>query len=435
MRLLIVSNLYPPYERGGYEIRCRQLAEAASRAGHEVCVLTSAVGSVGRSHDGSTAGDVLNGVAVHRRLNQYVFAPYEARRPWRYWRAREELHDAQTFLSLAAGFKPDIVNWWSMYGLAKLLLPLPRMAGIPDVHWIEQAWMPDEYGCDGRVAAAFWDGVWSAQWVPAAVRPAARPLTRAWRERTRRAGIPAGPFPNRPAHVCYVSRFMQQLHHERGCRFESEEVIHGGVPLETFLHVRSVESRRREEPLRALYAGQLTPDRGLHTLLDAIALLPTDVRLSVAGDGPADYAERVRARAQAPDLAGRVEFLGRVPHDKLAGVYRAHDMLVFVSTRAEGLPLAVVEAMLSGCAVVMTASGGAAEVAEAAGIEPVEPGDVNALARRIRELVNDRDELRRVALAGQNAARTHFTLEQTINAFLAMLDRVASRSTSRARAS
>ena len=41
MRILIVSNLYPPHYEGGYEVRCAQVAEALTRAGHDVCVLTS----------------------------------------------------------------------------------------------------------------------------------------------------------------------------------------------------------------------------------------------------------------------------------------------------------------------------------------------------------------------------------------------------------
>jgi glycosyltransferase involved in cell wall biosynthesis len=367
---------------------------------------------------------VIDGVAVLRRLNQYVFAPYLSRRPWRYWRARRELQDARSFLDVIRTFRPEIVNWWSMYGLAKILLPLPRGAGIPDIHWIEQAWMPDEYGCDGSVASAFWGGVWRAKWAPRPLRPVVRPLTRVWRARVRRAGIPVGDFSNRPSHVCHVSRFMQQLHHARGCRFDSEEVIHGGVPTDKFLH-RRPESTAGEGSLRALYVGQLTPDRGLHTVLDALARVPGSVRLTVAGDGPDEYVGSVRERAEVPDLAGRIDFLGRVPHDELPVVYQAHDVLVFASTRAEGLPLSIVEAMMAGCAVVMTASGGAAEIAEAAQIVPVPAGDVDALAERLRSLERDRDELRRCASRGQQAALAHFTLDQTIASYLAMLERVA----------
>jgi glycosyltransferase involved in cell wall biosynthesis len=200
-------------------------------------------------------------------------------------------------------------------------------------------------------------------------------------------------------------------------------VIHGGVPVETFFHQR-VDWPAVDSPLRALYVGQLTPDRGLATVLEAVARLPRGVALTVAGDGPAEFVERIRARVGRPDLAGRVSLLGQVGHDTLPAVYRAHDVLVFASTRAEGLPLSMVEAMLAGCAVLTTDSGGAAEVAAAAALTPFPGGDADALAARIDALARDRGELRRCAERGQQAALTQFTLAQTSVAYLAMLERV-----------
>jgi hypothetical protein len=44
MRILVVTNLYPPHYQGGYEVRCAQVAEALRASGHDVCVLTSTHG-------------------------------------------------------------------------------------------------------------------------------------------------------------------------------------------------------------------------------------------------------------------------------------------------------------------------------------------------------------------------------------------------------
>ncbi len=41
LRILVVTNLYPPHYHGGYELRCAQVAEAMQSAGHTVRVLTS----------------------------------------------------------------------------------------------------------------------------------------------------------------------------------------------------------------------------------------------------------------------------------------------------------------------------------------------------------------------------------------------------------
>ena len=44
MRILVVSNLYPPHIIGGYELGCRDIVEALKRRGHELLVLTSDYG-------------------------------------------------------------------------------------------------------------------------------------------------------------------------------------------------------------------------------------------------------------------------------------------------------------------------------------------------------------------------------------------------------
>jgi glycogen synthase len=67
-------------------------------------------------------------------------------------------------------FRPDIVNWWGMYGLSKLLLPLPQRWGIPDVHWVEHWWMISEYGSRGQDPAEFWSALWDGRWGPKLAR-------------------------------------------------------------------------------------------------------------------------------------------------------------------------------------------------------------------------------------------------------------------------
>ena len=83
------------------------------------------------------------------------------------------------------------------------------------------------------------------------------------------------------------------------------------------------------------------------------------VRLTVAGSGNVEYEQRVKKLVSSLGLADRVTFLGRVSHGEMARTYREQDVLVFPSMRDEGLPLTMVEAMLAGCAVVTTGSGGA----------------------------------------------------------------------------
>ena len=235
MRILVVTNLYPPYYHGGYELRCAQVAEGMQSAGHTVRVLASGYG-VPQSPSGKTENrtEERNGVQVDRSLNQYLYPPQPTGRPWRLRQARRELADARIFLRAVRDFQPDIVNWWSMYGLSKLLLSLPQHWGVPDVHWIEHWWMIEDFSREGENPTAFWSALWDGRSGPRTVRPVVRLVAREWERRVRREGIPTRDFPNRPTHVCFVSEHMRMLHQEAGLNFPSSEVIHGGVPVNQF---------------------------------------------------------------------------------------------------------------------------------------------------------------------------------------------------------
>src|SRR5258707_13689899 len=112
MKVLLVSNLYPPHYLGGYEVRCAQTATELQRRGHEVQVLTSSYGVVtSRLRTGRRKVETVDGVCVHRALGQYAYGPQTLLRPWTLAHARMELADARYFVDLLDDFKPDIANW------------------------------------------------------------------------------------------------------------------------------------------------------------------------------------------------------------------------------------------------------------------------------------------------------------------------------------
>ena len=272
MKLLIVSALYPPYYRGGYELRCAEVAAGLLRRGHDIHVLTSSYGLTQSSlRPDRHQLHAVDGVPIHRVLGQYAYGPKPLLPPWTLTQARRELADARYFLKLLDELTPDVVNWWSMNGLSKILLPIPARCGRPDVHFVEDPWMIREYGRDGELASGFWASLWDGEWGPGVARPLLRRLGRWSERRTDRQGIPTRRLPNRPSHVCFVSRFLQSLYAEAGLAFTSSEVIYGGVSTARF-HSRG-RLPAESGPLRLLYAGQLSADRGLHTLVEAVATM------------------------------------------------------------------------------------------------------------------------------------------------------------------
>ncbi|HEU4685452.1 MAG TPA: glycosyltransferase family 4 protein [Nitrospira sp.] len=431
MKILVVSNLYPPYYHGGYEVRCAQVGEALQNAGHDVRVLTTVYGlPLGARGEFQPSTEVLNGVRVDRWLHNFAFGPQQSNRPWTWYQARRELADARLFLKVLDEFRPDVVNWWNMNGVSMILLPLPRTRGIPDVHWIEYPWMINEYGPHGEKAALFWANLWDGAWGPPIIRPLLRWIGRAWERRVTGENIATRHLINQPTHVSFVSEYLRTLYREGGLEFPSSDVLFGGIPVASFY--ASVDSRPRSTgKLRVLYASQLTVDRGLHSGIEAIGQLPVDVRrqltLTVAGSTTGtyrDYYQRIASRVTELGLQDTVTFLGKVPHEEMAQLFKSHDLLVFLSTREEGLPLVMVEAMLAGCAVITTGSGGAIEIAELARLPLLPKGDSVVLVKTLTEYVTDRQKLQELAANGQEVALREFSLETMMRRWQDRLERV-----------
>lgn len=162
-------------------------------------------------------------------------------------------------------------------------------------------------------------------------------------------------------------------------------------------------------PLVGLF-GRLTPWKGQHVLLDALALLP-GVHALIVGDalfGEADYARALRARAALPDLAGRVHFLGF--RDDVPALMKAVDIVCHTSTDPEPFGRVVIEGMLAHRPVIAAAEGGPMEIlrdGETGMLVP--PSDPRRLAEAIALLAGDPEHRMRLANAANTDARLRFS--------------------------
>jgi glycosyltransferase involved in cell wall biosynthesis len=127
------------------------------------------------------------------------------------------------------------------------------------------------------------------------------------------------------------------------------------------------------------------PNKGVLTLVEALALLPEPVRLAlVDDDGPENPARR---RAAELGCSERLRIAGRVSTAELLALYR-RAALVVVPSRHEGFGLPAVEAMACGTPVVAAAAGALPEVVRSAGGGIlVEPESAQALAKGIAQLL------------------------------------------------
>lgn len=165
----------------------------------------------------------------------------------------------------------------------------------------------------------------------------------------------------------------------------------------------------RREP-RLLFIGKLTPQKGLHHLLEALARCTAKPTLEVVGAGRVDDRE-IRERAAALGLAERITWTPILPQAELAKRYRDAYALV-IPAIDEGLGLTAVEASLSETPVIAFASGGVPDtIADGTTGHLVPPGDVGALARAIDGLLAEPERARAMGGAARRFALERFSFE------------------------
>ncbi|HEX5632956.1 MAG TPA: glycosyltransferase, partial [Gemmatimonadales bacterium] len=133
------------------------------------------------------------------------------------------------------------------------------------------------------------------------------------------------------------------------------------------------------------WVGRLAWVKAPELALAALAAMGRDdVRLSFVGDGPDRAA--LEAAARSLGLAGRVRF-----HGMLAEAWRtlpAFDALL-LSSRSEGTPMVLLEAMHAGVPIVATAVGGVPDLLGDAAARLVPPGDAAALGAALADTLDD----------------------------------------------
>lgn len=200
-------------------------------------------------------------------------------------------------------------------------------------------------------------------------------------------------------------------------------LIPNGVDINAFKPLGVVAD---QGPLKLLCVGRLIERKGQHHLIDAVKRLTDEgieVELDLVGTGDSRSANE--AQVARLGLGDRVHFLGYVSREKIAEHYAAADVFVLPSYN-EGMSVALLEAMASGLAVVVTATGGTPEL-----IEPEINGlvfdwsDVDSLTAHLRRLAQDRSLVRRMGEASRTRA-SDFSWDRAALLYIDLLERLTS---------
>jgi glycosyltransferase involved in cell wall biosynthesis len=220
--------------------------------------------------------------------------------------------------------------------------------------------------------------------------------------------------------VVVNSRATQSAFRQSGGRVDKTTVVYNGIDAAPFdaidpsdLETLRGEFDKPDAPLLGVF-GRLAPWKGQHVVLEALPALP-EAHVLFVGDtlfrGDEPYEETLRRTARRLDVADRVHFLGF--RDDVPRLMTFVDLVLHTSVAPEPFGRVIVEAMLAGTPVLATRAGGPVEIVQ----EPdtgvlVPPGDPEALATAVQDVLSSPNRARVMAQAAQAYARRRFSVEQ-----------------------
>jgi len=168
------------------------------------------------------------------------------------------------------------------------------------------------------------------------------------------------------------------------------------------------------------FSGRLSAEKAPEVFLKIAAALRDEPRLRFIMTGAGPLEGRIRSQLKTLPAGTRLEFLGLV--DDVVDYFSLYDIFVLPS-RIDGRPVALLEALASGCAVVASSVGGVPGLisdAEAGVLCP--PGEAAAFAAAIRALARDPEGLAQMKLRAHAAAQRIMSADQTGQAYLEAIE-------------
>lgn len=421
MRILFLSNFYPPYDIGGYEQWCQEVAVRLIERGHEVSVLTS--------RHGLKRGSVLNEHNITRTL--YLQANNDYYQPAAFFlkRPAEERANVRALREQIDTFRPDIIMVWGMWNLS-LNLPYCVEKWMPDrvTYFISNYWPMDM-----DLHIQYWN------------LPTKRPLFEGIKRPLRNLALAelyeeAYPPNLRLNNAVCCSQYVRDTLIKAGKLPSNAGVLFGGTDPDPFLkysRLNGAESTPSNEPTHLLYFGRLIHDKGVHTALEALGqlkqqgLADDNLDLTILGSGHPEYETRLHHLVLKLDIADKVQFVRQIPREQIPEWLGRFDVFLFTSIWPEPMARSVMEAMAAGLLVIGSEVGGQVEMlSHGQNALTFKAEDSKTLASHIAAVAQDPALRIRLARAGQQMVLEKFTLKRMVDEIEQFLETTAKSSAS-----
>lgn len=380
MKILTISNLYPPNVVGGYEILCFEVMQALAAKGHEITVLTSTYGE--------KQVDYHPGQQVRRSLtllatNGNIYQPFTASAEERAAINRQNIVQLEQTI---AEQNPNLIFVWNLYFYDLSLLESLERSGRRLVYLLTDNWL-----------ISFYNANFIANYFAREVYGTSKGLLAQVRRLKRACGCALAKAPVFTGSAIFASQFMQHLYYMAGLQFPHSTIIHHGVtpPLTALVPVADRTSLVYRRELRLLFAGRVVEIKGVHTAIEALphiikALPQLRVSLAIVGDTQDHpYLKRLLNQVKQLQLDKAVSFAPPVPEADLFRLFQEHDIYLFPSLY-EPFSLTLIHALQAGIPTVASTVGGNPEIVlhRQTGMLFAK-ADVTGLAEQVVKLAHD----------------------------------------------
>lgn len=417
MRLLLLSDDFPPESAGGAGFVAANLAQAFGQRGHAVTVVTT-------TREPTLAGkQTSEGLTIIR-----LFSRYHER--WRSWRSLSNPRTVPSFRSVVRSLKPDVTHSHNLHthlSYASLVVARAHSRVVcltaHDTmlfHYSKlNEFLTQTAQATGRVddyRVSAWQQLRRFRWWYNPVR-----------NLVIRRSLKA------VDQLFAVSFELKRALEQNG--FRNIAVIHNGLDVRQWkLSAERTDAFRQRLPIAGqrliLFGGRLSQAKGSHQMILALPRIiqrVPDAKLLVIGRRGADAAA-MEALARRYGVFQHLVFTGWLAGEDLKAAYHVSQVVVVPSVYLDPFPLVCQEAMVCAKPVVATCFGGAKEVVEDGQTGfIVNPFRTDQLADRVATLLEQPKLRQRFGSAGFARMQTHFSLDHQAEVTLDWYRRLANR--------
>lgn len=406
MKVLVLSDYYPPNTKGGADIAAERLSAEIARRGHAVCTLTTVQSRAG------AVSDTVRGVHVRR-----VFSSYPSR--LRNYMAVYNPLVVPKVAKKIAEYKPDIVHAHNIHThISFQALLVASRASLPVVLTAHD----HQLFCSGKFDCT--DPSRAVTITPSQCRSCQRLRYFPFRNRLiRRAVTLSG------ARILAVSSALREDLVANGYDPAAIQVVHNGIdPATMEVAPERVRSFARHHALEGkkviLFGGRVSHAKGIDQAVAALARLPRDLNYAFLVLGSSeDYISYILQMGHRLSVEEKTVFLPWLSGDDLKAAYALATVCLTPSVYREPFNLINIEAMAMRKPVITTCFGGPPEVVEDGVTGYVlDPRDVDLLAARLLELLTDDAKAAAMGEAGYRRVLERFTVAQQADKVLSVYE-------------